>query len=211
MPSPLRHIICKLAKNRYEVYRMKTMKKTLIGLLIAAMLVFGLGACTGADEPYVEEPETPGYEEPVTLPETLDPEDLEDLEDWDDEWVHYDIFVNGVGLPGVNAFMPDEEDLFPSHVPLIAVLEALGAAPSEWDHDTSEVTVEGLNGTITFAVGSNMFLVDGETIELFHPALEHNGQIYVPLLFFRDVYGVGSAFSEGGSIFISDEAIDDMH
>ena len=185
------------------------MNKRKIALLLALVVAaFGLAACGGTNggDPTPAPPApTPEYQSPSTLPEELDPEDLVDL-----EWPEDDIFVDGVALSGVRARKISEDELFPTHVPLFAVADALGMTGGFfWDADAGEVTLEGLIGTITLTIDSNVFTVNGETVELFHPAIKYEDEIYVPLLFFRDVFGAGSAFSEGGQIFISSEE-DDM-
>jgi len=177
------------------------MKKTKIVLLFVvaiAMLAFsacGGGTTTPTPTPTPEPTPDPGYELPITLPEEIDP---------DEEFGDYDIFVNGVGLPGVHP-LTLEDEIFPSHVPLVPVAEALGAFVAT---ARDEVLLEGIIGPIFFTVGSEDFLVDGQTVTLFHPSIEEDGVIYVPILFFRDVFGVGTAFFEGNQAIIADEESD---
>jgi len=200
---------------------MKKNKKTLIALLCAALFLFTLSACADTpepanvepDPPEIEDTDPPEYETPISLPETLDPEDLDDPDDW--YIPHYDIVVNGVGLPGVSAIIVGEDEIWATHVPLVAVLEALDLADSaqvSWNHETGEVTMEGLYGPISFTLGADGFTVNDQTIPLFHHAVEYerDNNIYVPTLFFRDVFGLGSAYSQSGQIFINSDG-GDMH
>ena len=128
------------------------------------------------------------------------------LDDWDDV-VFYDIIIDGVGLPGVYPRFSDDNDLFPSMVPLVLVGFHLGYDVF-WDVETNVVSLEGLNGPISFEVGSNYFTVADESIALPQPSMEIDGNVYVPVLFFRDVYGMEGAYSIGGQIFI--ETYSDM-
>jgi len=51
-------------------------------------------------------------------------------------------------------------------------------------------------------IGSNEFAVSGETITLQFPSIRHNGETYVPIPFFREIFG-GSASVNGALIHIS--------
>jgi len=143
------------------------------------------------------------YERAVTGPETIG-------DDWEgdtdvDPW--YCIVIDGEGLVGAHAIFLDDEVDFQTHVELVPVAEHLGAEV-EWNHDTNEVTLEGRIGSISFIVGSNDFVVNGETITLFHPAVDFYGSLYVPVLFFRDVFGMPTAYSFEGRIYIGSEESD---
>jgi len=122
---------------------------------------------------------------------------------------HYDIVVEGEGLVGAHVIFVGEDAIFPTHLELAPVAEALGAAV-EWNRDTNMVTLEGLNGGISFVAGSYDFTVDGETVTLLQPSVNFYGTIYVPILFFRDVFGMASAYSQEGRFFIS-RVESDMH
>ena len=132
---------------------------------------------------------------------------LDDWNGWEDPMFD-EIIVDGVGLAGVFARSVSDEDSFLTHVPLKAVAGFLGADVN-WDQDTGEVTLEGLKGPIAFTVGSNDFDVAGETVTLYHAAMEFYGDVYVPVLFFRDVFGMGSVYSLCGQVIINTEP-DDM-
>jgi len=184
---------------------MKKFKKLLPFALTVALLL--LGACsattnTNDDPPAAEDP--PNYEQPVTLPEDIDPEDVEvDCEtDTDVNYVWPTIFVNGEGIPGIDHRIVGD-DIFPTHVPLIPVATALGVdSILILEVYPPIVDLAGLNGDISFTVGSEDFAVDGEVITLNQLSVEIDGVIYVPVMFFRDVFG-GSAFSSGGEVHIS--------
>jgi len=146
------------------------------------------------------------YEMPVTGPEMID---LPDGWSYDDVDPHYCIVVDGEGLVGPMAIFLDPDVDFQTHVELNPVAEFLGSEV-HWDQETGDVTLEGKNGSISFVVGSNAFTVDGQTVTLNHDSVDFYGTVYVPVLFFRDVFGMGSAYSFEGHIYINTEA-DDMY
>jgi len=144
------------------------------------------------------------YERAVTGPEFVElPDDweFEDVEPW------YCIVVDGEGLVGPRALFMDEEMSHQTHVELMPVAEYLGAEVA-WNHETDEVTLEGRKGSISFIVGSNDFTVNGEAVTLFHASEDFYGMLVVPVLFFRDVFGMASAYSFEGRIYISSTASD---
>jgi len=98
---------------------------------------------------------------------------------------------------------------WPTHIPLIPVAEALGSEVN-WNTNTRRVTLEGLNGEISFIVGSNDFEVDGETFTMNQSSEEIDGELYVPILFFRNIFGAGSAIFSGGIVEINTEDAGDM-
>ena len=146
------------------------------------------------------------YERAVTGPEFIDlPDDWDDgMEDWSP---HYDIVVDGEGLVGAHVIFAVEDAIFPTHLELVPVAEFLGSEV-EWNRDTNEVTLEGLNGSISFMVGSDDFTVNGETVNLHLSSVDFYGTLYVPVLFFRDVFGMASAYSLEGRFYISSLASD---
>jgi len=144
------------------------------------------------------------YEMPVTGPELIDP-----IDGWEDapmDW--YCIVIDGEGLVGPLAIFNDPNMYHQTHVELRAVAEFLGSEVY-WNADSSEVTMEGRIGAISFTVGSNEFTVDGQIVTLYHEAIDFYGTLYVPVLFFRDVFGMGAAYSFEGRVYINTEA-DDM-
>ncbi|MCL2361724.1 MAG: copper amine oxidase N-terminal domain-containing protein [Defluviitaleaceae bacterium] len=146
------------------------------------------------------------YEMPTTGPEMIDLPDDWVFEDVDS---HYCIVIDGEGLVGPLAIFMNPDVDFQTHVELMPVVEFLGS-PAEWNQETGEVTLEGRNGSISFIVGSNDFNVDGQNVTLHNGSVDFYGTVYVPILFFRDVFGMGSAYSFEGRIYINTEA-DDMH
>ncbi|MCL2401686.1 MAG: copper amine oxidase N-terminal domain-containing protein [Oscillospiraceae bacterium] len=193
---------------------MKKFKKALPFALVGVMLL--LSACrTTNDYPPVEE-DYPNYEQPATLPEDIEADEVTEPEDVDADYetdidldyVWPTIFVNGEGIPDVDHMIVGD-DIFPTHVPLIPVANALGVAVEIGETDPMIVTLEGLNGDISFTLGSEDFTVNGEVITLNQPSVEIDGAVYVPVTFFRDVFG-GSAFSSGGEVHISTDAEDMM-
>jgi len=137
------------------------------------------------------------------------PEAIELPDDWNHEDVdlHYDIIIDGEGLVGAHALFLDEEMDHQTHVELVPVAAHLGATVV-WNEDNT-IAIEGLDRDITFTVGSNDFTVNGETITLFHGSVDFYGTVYVPVLFFQDVFGMGSAYAFEGRIYINTDA-DDM-
>jgi len=141
------------------------------------------------------------------------PEFVELPDDWDggtDDYIpHYDVLIDGEGLVGAHVIFVGEDAIFPTHAELVPVAAALGAEV-EWNQETNEVVLEGLNGSISFIAGSYDFTVNGETITLYQPSVDFYGTLYVPVLFFRDIYGMPSAYSFEGRIYI-DSVESDMH
>jgi len=164
---------------------MKKIKKTrtVIAILIT-MMIFALGAC-GNDSPSTE----------------TDPSAQADLQI---QTVEATVFVNGVAVPGAftmsnNPEFPDA----PTHIVLMEILAALNAPVNVED---GVVTVEGLNGTITFEINSEDYTVNGEVITLTNlPSFEVDGTIYVPIRFFRDAFGMNNAYFSGGTVQINNE------
>jgi len=139
------------------------------------------------------------YEMAVTGPEFVELPD-----DWDfdlDFEPHFDIFIDGEGLADANAIFVGDDAIFPTHVPVEAVANAFGVQVS-WDRDTNIVTMEGLNGAVSFVIGSEDYVVNGETVTI-QASLDFYGTVYVPIRFFSEVFGAGSAYSQHGQIFIN--------
>jgi len=185
---------------------MKKFKKALPFALVAMLLL--LSACRTTTNTNDNPPAEGDSSQPVILPEEIDPDDVDaDYEnDFDMDYVWPTIYVNGEGIPGVDHIIVGD-DIFPTHVPLIPVAEALGVTVTIDDTAPATVTLAGLNGNISFAVGSEDFMVNGEVMTLNQPSVEIDGVVYVPVMFFRDVFG-GSAFSSGGEVHISADGAD---
>jgi len=184
-------------------------------LVLALLLLLSFAAC-GGGEPAARPAETPPAEEPIDC-EPIDEEDEdngyeiplppteEDLDDFDDtDWSVYPVIINGVGVPGASLEMVGEDEIFPTHVSLMAIERALDVDVF-WNMQTNEVSFPGLNGFISFVVGSADFTVAGETITLEQESLRIDDEIYLPIPFFRDVFGADSAYFSGGHVFIDFE------
>lgn len=176
---------------------MKTYRKILVFMLVAAMFGFamlGVSGCGNTNDvpPVNEEQETEG-----------DNQGNNEI-----DWSQYPIIVNGKGVAADSIIVGDSD--FPTHVPLLPVAEALDAEVTI-DNEINEITMEGLKGNISFAVGSENFVVNGETITLTQPVVKIYGVIYVPILFFRDVFGAGNAAWIGGHVYIDTHAPGDMY
>ena len=120
----------------------------------------------------------------------------------DGEGFNGGVVVNGEFLPG--AFTMGEDPAFPTYVPLMHILAALDASVYV---QRPVVTVEGLLGTITFEIGSYDFDVDGTTITLPFNSFEVDGTIYVPIPFFREVFGMNNAYVMDGTVFINNDEV----
>ena len=195
-------------------------KNKLVMALALVAITFGLSACGATDTtpsqdepPYVggdiSQNEPPyddegdiGYLLPETLPDTID----------DVDWSMFPIIIDGNTGVAADWYTVDGED-FPTHIPLMPVAEGLRVLETVAidDADPQIITLEGLNGTITFTVGSNEFAVDGNTVELWHSSLLVNDEVYVPISFFRDVFGMGAASWMGGHVHLDTHGADDMH
>jgi len=175
-------------KNKKR-WRMK--KITLLLLLIVLALV--VAACGSADE------DAPSASEPL----------YEDAGDGDMDWSQFPIIIDGQRGVRANWFTAPGQD-FPTHIPLIPVAAALDTTVHIEDSDPQGVRLNGLNGSITFHVGSNDFNVAGQNVELWQPSILVDGEIYVPIAFFRDVFGMGQAAWMSGHVHIDTEASDMM-
>jgi len=183
---------------------MKIFKIAALALVLIAVVIALIGCSNPPAAPV--EPNIP--EEPQTQENGQDVSAL-DEEDFFHPWTNYQVIVNGQPVMGGFYLIPPGEEL-PTHVTLLPVLAALEAGVNASYEPSGMVTVEGRKGEITFNTGSEDFTVNGETITLPYASFVNDGTIYVPLLFFREVFGVGSAFFEGGYIFIDDEEAPDM-
>jgi len=210
-------------------------KLLLISLALLLTLSFVV-ACDGEDEDpeYLDsdyEYEEVDYDDED---EDYDEEDLYEEDDYDyvtdcedelDEDLDYDedieldggmpemdvlgylVVVDGEGVPGASFEFVGDDAIFPTHVSLMALDSTLGMDVF-WNMQTEEVSLMGLNGFATFTVGSADFVVNGETITLDQESVRVGDEIYVPIAFFRDVYGAAGAYFSGGSVFIDTEETD---
>ena len=182
------------------------MKKSKVALMIALVVaLLGLGVYSNAstdrnnDSSTVDE--NSEYEQPTTLPDTIDSED-----DWYHPLTGYDVILNGEPVSNAFSIILDDGD-FPTHVTLLPILDMLDTGVTV---DNGVVTLDGMNGEVSFIIGEEDFEVAGETITLAHTSVELDGTIYVPIPFFRDIYGMGQSGWMCGHVIIDINA-DDMY
>ena len=164
------------------------------------------------------------YERIVPLPEDigmgllLDDIDIDDIVELDDigtdveivaicdeiDWSVYPVIVNNEGVPGAR-YATVGDNIFPTHVSLRAVTEFLGFVP-EWNAELRAVTVDSPRGTIAIRINSGEYTVNGETYNL-DPAVIIDDYTFVPLAFFRIVFGFNNAYFEGGHVQINDNEL----
>ncbi|MCL2249293.1 MAG: copper amine oxidase N-terminal domain-containing protein [Oscillospiraceae bacterium] len=203
-------------------------RKVLLVVLILTLSLAVISCDDNVEEPVPNEvvedvPETPEAPEVPEIPATDDEEDFVEAvppiaelpevdvvePDDNDEFVLYPVWVDGVGIPNASFVVVGDDSLFPTHVSLMALDLAL-SMDVFWNMQTDELSLMGLNGFVTFTVGSTEFIVEGETITLEQEVVRIDDEIYVPLQFFRDVYGAAGAYFLEGSVFIDTEETD-MH
>ena len=135
------------------------------------------------------------------------------------EQTPYQVMLDGVAVAGASLATIGSA-MYPTHIKLQPVAEALEIS-FEWDRQTQQVSLTGQGGDITFAIDAETFYVDGNPITL--PYIYHaqdetittartpvviNNELYVPELFFRDVFGLGSVYFYYGNMTINTEAND---
>ena len=147
------------------------------------------------------------FEKAVHLPGiVVDPDEDDPFEAYEEDFVHYDIRIDGVGLPGV--YLRTEGDsVWPNYVPLRAVTDHLGITLT-WRGSTREISFTGPIGEVTFRIDVPQFAVispDGEVSAhtLLEPPIVRNNSTYVPLQFFRDALGFNNAAYFSGSAHIN--------
>jgi len=190
---------------------MKKCKMLLV--LILAAVVLAASACsrdTAPDEaepPYDQDHEPgPGYAADITENDQGQQQD----DDYDFDWTGYNIIIDGEIGVAANWHTAYGED-FPTHIPLLPVAEALRVDVVVSDDEAQTVVMQGLTGVITFTVGSQEFDVDGNVVELWQPSILVDDNLYVPIAFFRDVYGMGNAAWIGGHVYLDTHGMGDMH
>lgn len=167
---------------------MKKAKKIIPAIVLSiVMLLLALTAC--------------GDTTPTTPPDQYTPAPETDISA---EGTDIKVFVNGTIVPDAFPMSINlEEPNMPTHVALMPILRVLNAGVTSLD---GEVTVEGINGQITFSINSETYIVNGEVITLPNlPSFMVNGTIYVPIRFFRDVFGMNNAYFAGGTVQINNE------
>jgi len=167
-------------------------------LIVLGALVLALGACA-AETTENNPPPAPSAGQPLYV----------DVTTGDVDWANIQIIIDGRKGLSANLHTPAGED-FPTHVPLVSVANALGADVSIAYSYPPQVTLEGLRGNIGFTVGTNEFSVGNQTVNLRHSSLLLDNDIYVPIPFFRDVFGMGQAMWMAGIVYLDTEATDDM-
>ena len=184
---------------------MKKIKK--LSILVLALAMLALSACTpnnggpgNQGENNGNGTEGPGYP---------NGENNGNTENGEIDWSLYPIIIDGKVGVTAEPFIPEGE-YFPTHIPLVPVAQALNTTVN-WNQDTGEVSLTGLKGAISFVVGYELFDVDGETVALLLPSMQIGDEIYVPITFFRNVFGMGSAFWASGHVHLYTEGVDDMY
>ncbi|MCL2386663.1 MAG: copper amine oxidase N-terminal domain-containing protein [Defluviitaleaceae bacterium] len=122
------------------------------------------------------------------------------------DWSAYDIIItiNGLslGVPNAQAKAVDDSEL-PNFVPLRAITEMLGFTPV-WNAETKSIKVNSPHGEISLRVGDPYYAIQSpsgvlSTFTLDAPVII-DGSTYVPIRFFRDVFGFNNAWWEGGNV-----------
>jgi len=92
------------------------------------------------------------------------------------------------------------------YVPFRAVVDALGFGHTiVWDSYNRIVTVNNGTNEIVFPINTNQFIAGMNIITLDHPAILVGNLTYVPMRFFRDVFGMNNAWFSAGQVFIDNE------
>ncbi|MCL1935598.1 MAG: copper amine oxidase N-terminal domain-containing protein [Defluviitaleaceae bacterium] len=119
------------------------------------------------------------------------------------DWSNYPIIVDSVGL--TDSFVEMNGTIY---VPLRSVSVALGAEVI-WNSNDNSIQIIGSGDSFSAFVylNENLFTRDAEQIELSHPAELVNGTTYVPLSFFREVFGMNNAYFEGGHVHINNDEV----
>ncbi|MCL2215507.1 MAG: copper amine oxidase N-terminal domain-containing protein [Defluviitaleaceae bacterium] len=121
----------------------------------------------------------------------------------------YPVTVNGVGLPGVEPVTVGDS-IWPNYVPLRPIMQHLGQA-LRWYGDIREVRASSPRGEISFRIDQPYYFVtaaDGTvtTYTLDVPVII-NDYTYVPIRFFRDVYGFNNAFFHADTVVIDNNEV----
>ena len=128
---------------------------------------------------------------------------MEDLgEDIAIDWTANEVVVNGEILEGVE-WQEHEGAYF---VPFRAVVDALGFGDTiVWDGDARTVTVSNGEQEIVLTIGSDVYYVDGEAVELVSAPYIYNDRTYVPFNFFSEVFGLNNAYHFEGQVVINND------
>jgi len=198
------------------MFKLKRFAMLLLVFVMVVMLVFAVASCTNgeplgdaeepagsgssSDESAAEPTPAPPIDEPIAVPvppieENLDEEDFIVIEVPDAA-----ITVNGRVIPGTSL-----EAFDGSNQPTHASLWVLGSA-LEWDvywqFDTGDVSFMGVDGFIHFIVGSKDYKVGDTVIKLAHESVRVDDEVYVPIEFFKEVFGAERVELSNGHLYI---------
>jgi|GEM_PF-3921356 len=166
-------------------------KKILIAIMLASIAI-GFGACGDSDVEYYTPPTYEyKYEYEHQYEETYAPMEISP----------YSIVVNGIGLE--YDFYTPENETVPTHLPLVPIIAELGVV---WgtNHVTPIVYSLSLpNGsTIDITDHSSSIIMDGEDLEMTHPAMLINDIFFVPISFFSEILGMESVVWVDGYVYL---------
>jgi hypothetical protein len=116
-----------------------------------------------------------------------------------------DVVVNG---ETTTALLLRDEFGVPIGVPLRVVVSMLGY-PISWDARTASVTVGSPRGNVSFYVGTTEFVVEDRILAIATPSIAARGRVYVPLTFWRDVFGADVVF-DAGTLFVTATTADEL-
>jgi hypothetical protein len=108
-------------------------------------------------------------------------------------WELSPVLIGGEPVMGASLEFVSDDDIWPTHVSLRPVADHLGETLA-WDEAARTVTMSGPYGPITITIG-----VDGAVII--------GSRTYVPISFFREVYGFRNAFFHAGNVFINNDEV----
>ena len=192
--------------NKKGMIQILNAKRTLAA--IGTALLIGLAACGGTanDVPASEgegecEISPPVYE--LQEDESLHSQEAPEMPDWG----NYPIIINGVGI--TDNFFTAGDEIFPTHVPLHVVVNALGLDTMQGG---SQIVIQRNGEGLAELSVINYLTFGDDRIEVSQydtfMADDDNFTIYVPIWLFREM-GF-SAYSTGGHVYIY-EGESDMH
>lgn len=99
------------------------------------------------------------------------------------------VMVNAVNIPFDTPPYIENGSVF---VPIRFVSEALNADTILWNQNTNTAEIKAGSEDVTVTVGSDIAVVNGQTVKLDAPVQLYNGRTFVPVRFFSQVMGVDS-------------------
>ncbi|MCL1844954.1 MAG: copper amine oxidase N-terminal domain-containing protein [Defluviitaleaceae bacterium] len=128
---------------------------------------------------------------------------------FDIDWSGFGIIItlNGraLGVPDAKARVVDSD--LANYLPLRAVTEMLGIRPEWNDAPYRQIVVQSPRGEISMNVGSSEYsLRSHEGLDVIYttytlsPPHIFEGRTYVPLAFFREIFGFSNVYFEGGHV-----------